>query len=100
VKFELVKDIELSGEECSIYQVYLEELETYLYDIFWEENEELYENELWDIDDRLYGIGHKMGARQQFFKLHEGKPGDLVCAIYDVPCFVLEIDNFIELSYF
>jgi len=26
-----------------------------------------------------------MGAREQFFKLHEGKPGDLVCAIYDVP---------------
>lgn len=85
MKFELVKDIELSGNECSIYQVYLEDLDTYLYDIFWEENEDLYENELWDIDDRLYIIGHKIGARERFFKLHEGKPGDLVCAIYDVP---------------
>lgn len=85
MKFELVKDVELSGRECSIYHVYLEELEAYLYDIFWEENENLCEDELWDIDDRLYIMGHKMGAREEFFKLYEGKPGDLVCALYDRP---------------
>lgn len=34
---------------------------------------------------RLKTIGHRTGAREQFFKLKEGKPGDGVCALYDKP---------------
>jgi len=85
MKFELVKDEILSGEECSIYQVYLEESDVYLFDVFWEENVDLFKSQIQNINNKLYTIGHDMGAREQFFKLHEGKPGDLVCAIYDVP---------------
>ncbi len=85
MKFELVKDPELSGKECTIYQVYLEEKDDYLYNLFMAENEEEYGTELDDIDDRLYTIGHENGAREHYFKLREGKLGDLVCALYDKP---------------
>lgn len=34
---------------------------------------------------RLKIIGTKTGAREQFFKLHEGNPGDGVCALFDLP---------------
>jgi hypothetical protein len=34
---------------------------------------------------RLKTIGTKTGAREQFFKLHEGNPGDGVCALFDLP---------------
>ncbi len=85
MKFELVKDEELSGDECSIYQVYWEEFDAYLYDVFWKKNVDLHKTQLRNIDNRLYAIGHEMGAREHFFKLHEGKPGDLVCALYDTP---------------
>ena len=35
--------------------------------------------------NRLKVIGHKTGAREHFFKLNEGEPGDGVCALYDLP---------------
>jgi len=30
-------------------------------------------------------IGKRTGAREHFFKLNEGKPGDGICALYDEP---------------
>jgi hypothetical protein len=44
-----------------------------------------YKDELKNIAQRLYIIGNDVGAREQFFKIKEGKPGDLVCALYDEP---------------
>ncbi|MCK4921826.1 MAG: hypothetical protein KAS71_12325 [Bacteroidales bacterium] len=34
---------------------------------------------------RLNTIAYKTGSREHFFKLKEGKPGDGVCALYDIP---------------
>ena len=49
------------------------------------ENIILHKNETKDILSRLITIGHTTGAREQFFKLNEGKPGDGVAALYDKP---------------
>jgi hypothetical protein len=48
-----------------------------------EENSVDHPDEVKLMVNRLYQIGHTFGAREQFFKLDEGKPGDGVCALYD-----------------
>ena len=35
--------------------------------------------------ERIRTINEKTGARESFFKPNEGKPGDLVCALFDIP---------------
>ena len=49
------------------------------------ENGISFKSETKNIIERLISIGHKTGARSQFFKEWEGKPGDGVCALYDKP---------------
>ncbi len=85
MKYKLVKMDQISGDKASIYAVYLEDEQINLFDRFLEENEILFESEIADITDRLYTIGHYTGAKEQLFKLKEGKPGDGVCALYDSP---------------
>ena len=41
--------------------------------------------ELRNIDMRIKVMNEETGAREQYFKLHEGKPGDGVAALYDFP---------------
>lgn len=85
MKYKLVKMNQISGCKSSIYSVYLEEEQKTLFDRFLEENNILFKSELKDIITRLKTIGNKTGARESFFKLNEGKPGDGVCALYDLP---------------
>ncbi len=85
VKYKLVKLHKLSGDEASIYSVYLEGEKQTLFDRFLSENKADYEQELLNIIGRLKSIGKTVGAREQYFKHREGKPGDLVCALYDEP---------------
>ncbi len=85
VKYEIVKLHALSGNEASIYTIYLESEKQTLFDRFISENRPEYEQELSNMIARLKSIGTKVGAREQYFKLHEGKPGDMVCALYDEP---------------
>lgn len=85
VKYKLVKLQKYSGEEASIYSVFLEEENRTLFDRFIAENIKDYEQELLNIVGRIKSIGSKVGAREQFFKHHEGRKGDLVCALYDEP---------------
>jgi hypothetical protein len=85
MKFELIKLDKFSGSKTSIYSIYLTDEKKILFDTFLIANKSLFLNELKDIIIRLTAIGHKTGAREQFFKLKEGKPGDLVCALYDEP---------------
>lgn len=61
-----------------------DEAET-LFEQFLRENSKLYKNEILDILARLESIGSKFGARSNFFKHHEGKFGDCVCALFDLP---------------
>lgn len=49
------------------------------------ENSISFKSETIDILKRLKSIASNEGAREQYFKTREGKPGDLVCALYDRP---------------
>jgi hypothetical protein len=81
----LVKLKQLSGNKSSIYSIYIFSEQKTSFDIFLIENKSLFLDELNTILERLNTIGHKTGAREQFFKIGEGKPGDGVCALYDDP---------------
>jgi len=83
MKIKLEKDLELSGDKASIYVISKNNEADSLLDLFYQENESLFINELNAIGKRLFEIGNKYGAREQFFRINEGKPGDGVCALYD-----------------
>lgn len=85
MKIKLVKFYQLSGNEASIYGVWFEKQQKTSYETFIIENKNVFLSELYDIISRLKTIGNKTGAREQYFKLNEGRPGDGVCALYDSP---------------
>ncbi len=85
MRYKLVKIAKLSGYEASLYSIYLEDEQRTLFDRFLEENKNSFKSELKDIYVRLNTIGHQTGAIEDFFKLREGKPGDGVSALFDIP---------------
>lgn len=91
MKYKLVKLTDLSGNEASVYSIYLEEEGRTLYDRFLIENLNSFKSEIIDINQRLKTIGNDVGARHNFFKHHEGVPGDGVCALYDNPDKILRL---------
>ncbi|MDD4759573.1 MAG: hypothetical protein PHU66_02010 [Bacteroidaceae bacterium] len=85
MKCELIKIDELSGNKASIYSVIIDEDDMSLFEVFIDENFDSHTSEINNITQRLKTIGAKTGAREHFFKLNEGIPGDGVCALYDDP---------------
>ncbi len=85
MNFKLEKIEYLSGAQASIYSIILQNEEQTIFEQFLAKNQVKYREEILDIIKRLHVIGHDVGAREQFFKLEEGKRGDLVCALYDDP---------------
>jgi putative component of toxin-antitoxin plasmid stabilization module len=85
MRIQLVKIKQLSGNHASIYSVIYENEETSLFEKFLYENIISFKSELDSILLRLKMIGTQTGAREQFFKMDEGNPGDGVCALYDDP---------------
>ena len=85
MEYELIKLDRLSGSEASVYTILLNDENETLFDIFLNENKNSFIDELKDIIQRLRVIGNDTGAREQYFKLKEGIPGDGVCALYDSP---------------
>lgn len=83
--YRLVKIEELSGEEASVYSIYMENEQVTAYEKFIQENITSFKSEIIDINKRLQIIGNETGARHSFFKHKEGSPGDGVCALYDDP---------------
>lgn len=83
MEFELVKIEDLSGKKASIYTVILDRENESLFERFLSENSVTFKSEIIDILKRLRTIAHNTGAREGFFKLNEGKPGDGICALYD-----------------
>ncbi|MBW6498126.1 MAG: hypothetical protein K0B09_07050 [Bacteroidales bacterium] len=75
----------MSGYKASLYSVVINEEKETLLEKFIRENKNSFLSETKDILKRLRTIGHKTGARKQFFKEFEGKPGDGICALYDDP---------------
>lgn len=67
-----------------MYSLFVEEENKTLFDLFLQENIS-HKSELIDIIKRLNTIGKKTGANEKFFKHNEGKPGDGICALYDMP---------------
>ena len=91
MNYEIVKIQEHSGNKATLYSIVLEDGKQTLYEQFLNENKETHRQELISITNRLSVIGQKTGARANFFKHDEGKPGDGVCALYDDPEYKLRL---------
>ena len=85
MKYRLVKLDNLSGKKASVYTIIISGESETLYEKFIQENIGSFKSELIDINTRLNVIGKKTGARDHYFKLHEGSFGDGICALYDDP---------------
>ena len=85
MEYEIVKLSPLSGVQCTVYSIVPERGGLTLYDVFINENIADFREEVKDINNRLKLIGIKHGARHSYFKHFEGKYGDFVCALYDLP---------------
>ena len=85
MKYKLIKLNKYSGNSTSIYTIQLIDEDISLFERFVSENIISHKDEIKDILERLITIGHKTGARAQYFKLNEGRPGDGVAALYDKP---------------
>jgi hypothetical protein len=85
VEYEIVKLSLLSGTHCTVYSIIPERGGLTLYDVFINENIADFREEERDINNRLKLIGTKHGARHSYFKHFEGRYGDGVCALYDLP---------------
>jgi len=91
VNYEIVELEKFSGNKATIYSIILEGDEITLFDHFVRETLDDFKKELKFIAGRLQIIGQTTGARDKFFKLNEGKPGDGVCALYDEPGSMLRL---------
>ena len=85
MKFEIVELEDISGPKTVVYSVLVNDDQETLFERFVRENHGQYKIEVDDILNRLAQISSKYGAREHFFKLNEGVPGDGVCALYDNP---------------
>lgn len=85
MNFKIVQLSQFSGYHAGIYSIYLENEQETLFERFLKENINLFKSEIIDINSRLITINKKTGARDIYFKLNEGNPGDGVCALYDKP---------------
>ena len=85
MNYEIVELENFSGNKTTVYSVMLQGEDITLFDHFVQENVKVFRAELKSIIAILEAIGYKTGARETFFKLKEGTPGDLVAALYDDP---------------
>ena len=85
VKAELVRLRQYKGDKAIFYSVSIDGSEDTVFEQFVEENYDMFLKELRNIDMRIRAMSEETGAREQYFKLHEGKPGDGVAALYDLP---------------
>jgi len=85
VNYEIVEMQPFSGSEAKVYSIIPEEKTETLFDKFVNEYKGEFKDEIKSILKTLYQIGHTTGARSSFFKQHEGRYGDFVCALFDIP---------------
>jgi len=74
-----------SGSEAKVYSLIPMGEDDTLFEKFVDAYKVEFKNEVKDIIKTIYQMGHTTGARSSFFKQHEGKYGDFVCALFDVP---------------
>jgi hypothetical protein len=85
MSYKIVDLSQFSGNKTSIYSIYINDEQQTLFERFVKENISLFKSETIDIVKRLKTINNKTGAKEHFFKLDEGTPGDGICALYDTP---------------
>ena len=85
MRCKIFKVSQISGCMTSVYSVIIDNNQDALFDKFLKRSSILFKSETIDILKRLYTIGNTTGAREHFFKLNEGSPGDGVCALFDSP---------------
>jgi len=85
VNYEIVELQPFSGREAKVYSLIPMGEDETLFEMFVDEYKVEFKNEIKDIIQTIYQIGHTTGARSSFFKQHEGKYGDFVCALFNVP---------------
>lgn len=84
MKYEIVELTAFSGEKATIYSVKIDDADA-LFEKFIDENRNEFSAEVDSLLQNIYQIGKHTGAREKYFKIHEGKPGDGVCALFDWP---------------
>ena len=85
MNYKIVQLQQFSGIKAGIYSIYINDEQQTLFERFVKENYSLFKSEIDDIVKSLITINNKTGAREQYFKLDEGIPGDGICALYDNP---------------
>ena len=75
----------LTGPMAIFYTIKLDGETLTLFEKFIIENKSNHSTELKNISERIQVMSKKTGARENFFKINEGEPGDGVCALYDDP---------------
>jgi len=83
--FKIVELTNFTGYKATIYSVVNEFEKGTLFDQFIKQNFRVFKSEVTDIVRRLKTINSITGAKEYYFKLDEGLPGDGVCALYDNP---------------
>lgn len=85
LEYEITELQQLSGRRTKIYTILPKGETTDLFSQFVKNWQASHPEEVKDIAMRLWQMGHKFGARADFFRHEEGKPGDGVCAFFDRP---------------
>lgn len=81
MRFEIVEIPELSGEACKIYSIAYNGSEDTLFDYFLDKIGNDFPEEVESLWDKLEYMGREGGARIQFFREDEGRPGDGIVAL-------------------
>lgn len=85
MNYEIVEMQPYSGSEAKVYSIIPQGENETLFDKFVNEYRSEFKDEIKNILKTVYQIGHTTGARNSFFKHFEGKYGDFVCALFDLP---------------
>ena len=88
---KIVEITELSGPACKIYSIAYDGSEDTLFDFFLDGLSDDYPAEVEEIWDRLEYMGKEGGARIQFFREDEGRPGDGIVALLKESGFSLRL---------
>lgn len=81
--YRLVNYEPLSGNACAYYTLMNESTGALLLEDFFVKNVVNHRAEVIKIRNRLTAMAKEFGAEERYFKTKEGRPGDLVSALYD-----------------
>lgn len=91
MSYRITEIEELSGPACRFYSVAYNKSEDTLLDDFLDRLWDDYPEEVEEIWNKLEFMGREGGARLQFFRENEGKPGDGVVALLKERGFTLRL---------